>query len=341
MSPKFFPRFFRTSRDYAAELPSKLTFAATRGESIQQLTGIAIDAVMREAIEKAQLNHVDFVSSGVMSSEGFAAQSYSQYMISLGAIYDIDPFLVGELKESEGDEITISDLKPPQRVFYLHFGSQSDIVFNDRVIFEGAFILVDPLGWRITICGRREGHWWDRPADVHTLRLPPEVFQSPINDAIEESLRIDFNDLVVAREALAQRMPSMSKAVDVAVKSNEDSSFALKRAMNLCAQTLAYMTSYHDDMNESWQDDTPLRLREKAESAPTKKERDRSESKLRSMGFERVCHIGKLIAKAQRDAISTGTMMPHTRRAHWRNQAHGPHMSLRKLIWIHRMRVMS
>jgi hypothetical protein len=132
----------------------------------------------------------------------------------------------------------------------------------------------------------------------------------------------------------------MADAVGKSMAAHDEAAPALKSALNLCAQVLAYMVSYGDDSLDEWQDDTPVKMREKAENSVSKKERERNLSKLTAMGFWRVIKVGRNFQRAHQFAEEGGTRSPHTRRAHWRNQAHGPRMALRKLIWIYRTRVL-
>jgi len=64
----------------------------------------------------------------------------------------------------------------------------------------------------------------------------------------------------------------------------------------------------------------------------------RAKSKLAALGYVPVHVCGKRIEE-QRNRIGIATLdhghvASHWRRGHWRNQAHGPARSLRKLIWV-------
>lgn len=349
MSIKYFPQHFRRTRSYAATLPTVLAGMSKSSVAVREMEHATTDAIGREYIKNLDralspsAAYLQLISSGAFLTEGLAAQSHAQFEINGKHIFDVDSFLVAELKDSDGDEITIADLKPQFLNFYVHVGAQDDIVFAGGVIFEGAYVLVDPISWRITLCGRRPGKWWDRPSDVHTLRLPSVIFQSPLNVAIEEALDIDRKDLFAAQAGMSGNSatsPSMNTAVDLALKSHFESTDALKKAMNLIAQVLAYVASYGEDSREGWQDETPEKMRMKADSNANQKERERNESKLTSMGFWRVFKVGKDFSAANLAANQSMSRAPHSRRAHWRNQAHGPRHSLRKLIWIYRTRIL-
>jgi hypothetical protein len=348
MTPRFFPQHFRRTRPYSTLLVTKLTGAKRSGVPLKSLDGIVAETIAQDVTNqkggvKANRDphsmldeYMGLLKSGAMISEGFAAQSNAQFEIEGSVVFDVDPVLVAELKDSDGGEIAIADLKPASDAFYIHLGAQEDIVFNGNVVFEGAYILPDERSWRITICGRRPGPWWDRPADVHTLRLPPGVFQSPLGDAIDEALAVDRADLMSAHQQLVTNFGTATTAIEKALAAHEASTDALKKALNLCAQVLAYIVNYDDDKEHAWQDDTPQKLREKADGADTQKERERNLSKLRSMGFWKIIKVGHQFGNLHLAAALAGTRAPHSRAGHWRRQAHGPQMSLRKLIYIQR-----
>ena len=70
----------------------------------------------------------------------------------------------------------------------------------------------------------------------------------------------------------------------------------------------------------------------------------RARSQLAALGYVPVLLCGQQVEEQrQRIGASTspgaGHPVTHWRRGHWRNQAHGPGRSLRKLIWVMPMRV--
>ena len=65
----------------------------------------------------------------------------------------------------------------------------------------------------------------------------------------------------------------------------------------------------------------------------------RARSRLAALGYVPVLLCGQQVEK-QRQRVGAsaspgaGHPVTHWRRGHWRNQAHGPGRSLRKLIWL-------
>ena len=73
-----------------------------------------------------------------------------------------------------------------------------------------------------------------------------------------------------------------------------------------------------------------MRLVEQLRSG-TPREQARARSKLWSAGFVPIERVG---LRFEREFTLERSVSQHIRRGHWRNQAHGPGFSLRKLIWM-------
>ena len=110
-------------------------------------------------------------------------------------------------------------------------------------------------------------------------------------------------------------------------------------ALQLLGNALAYVSAYPEDVREQWQPGTPEAIVIKAGRAG--KEGVNAASRLFSMGFRRVRRVGEDFEVAdEARGGGGGAKSPHWRTGHWRHQAHGPQMSLRKLIWIRPMRIL-
>lgn len=349
---KYFPQHFKRTRGYHKAVTEQIVGQRKNGAMYLDLIGtasklVAFDYVAKVYGEKGTTDKVvllkgfqELVSSGMLFSEGMGAMNHGDFELSGSVVFDVNPSLVSELKDSDADEISISDVEPPFPAFYLHVGPQSDIVFNGSVVFEGAYIRCSGGDWSITICGRRPGNWWDDPADWHTLRLTAETFDLPLPLAIDRALEIDRDDLI-KRQSESNRQSAVSdEYVSSVLVKNDASARAMKAALNLCVQILAYIANYRDDQKKEWQEGTPEKMREKADAAPSVKERDRNESKLRSMGYWKVIKVGFEFGRAHLEAARAGERTPHSRRAHWRRQRYGQGFALSKLIYIQRTFVM-
>lgn len=108
--------------------------------------------------------------------------------------------------------------------------------------------------------------------------------------------------------------------------------------LKLIVNSLAYLTAYPKDVETTWPKNTPAHLRKELGKTDNRNEQRRIQSKLASLGFTPVHICGrKLAAELDRQAAAAGEERhpaAHWRRGHWRRQPHGPHNSLRKLVWL-------
>jgi hypothetical protein len=112
------------------------------------------------------------------------------------------------------------------------------------------------------------------------------------------------------------------------------------RAMKLVSNALLYLSQYPEDSEPAWQEGTPRGYVEKYQRQTTDpKARAKTLSRAQHEGFTIIRKVGKLFE--QEEARGEGeSPSPHLRRAHWRRQAYGPKLSLRKLMWIRAARVL-
>lgn len=107
--------------------------------------------------------------------------------------------------------------------------------------------------------------------------------------------------------------------------------------MGLLMNALAYRQAYPDDQEAGWPEGAPVRLVDQVLQSSSPKARDRSLDKLWRLGWWRHVILGpKAAADLAKQKATRGAVRGHWRKGHWRAQAHGPAMSLRKLIYIWR-----
>lgn len=98
------------------------------------------------------------------------------------------------------------------------------------------------------------------------------------------------------------------------------------------------VTAHPDDIATVWPTGTPEALQTKASTGQGKDVR-RARSQLAARGYVPVLLCGQQVERQRqrvRASASPGAGNPvtHRHRRHWRNQAHGPGRSLRKLVWV-------
>lgn len=113
--------------------------------------------------------------------------------------------------------------------------------------------------------------------------------------------------------------------------------------MRLVVNALCYVTAYPDDIATVWPSRAPEALKIKA-STGQGREVMRARSQLAALGYVPVLLCGQQVEEQRQRigasaSLGAGHPVTHWRRGHWRNQAHGPGRSLRKLIWVMPMRV--
>lgn len=340
---RYFPQYYRASRAFARDLPAKLQEVASR-DGLAASEHYLVDAVGKDAM-RTGASVADLMEGTALSQEMAAAQTYAQFMLDGAFVYDVAPKLGQALHASDTDELCISQLHLPAHSFYLHFG-RSDIRLNDAWPLEGLFVLPSPRSWRLILCARRTagpGSWFNRPGETHLLRIPPECFNMPFPEAVASALKIDAQDIEMARARISRHPqegllpPSLKGVADTALELNELNQTALRDALVWAGNALAYLTAYPEDARRDWQPGSPASMVEKANRPG--KEGERAASKMTSMGFWNATVVGAAFDLASGDAAGS-SVSAHWRRGHWRHQAHGPAMSLRKLVWIRPMRVL-
>jgi hypothetical protein len=279
----------------------------------------------------------------LMEQEGLLAQIQSQWFMRGARILDFTPSLVEALRHSDAGDMRLSDLVgDSEMAFYLHFGPQQDLLLADGQPLEGLMVVHMPeRGFvRMLMMGRRTGSWPESGAgETQMLRFRLEDMKDlPFDEAVEAAVELDITDIRTGRaklEAMGAKPTLDFQAMEDRQRKNAGT---YREALRLAGNALAYLKAYPEDIIRAWQPGTPSSLQEKA-SRPGK-EGPRAESKLRSMGFRPVEVVGLEFEEADARAAAGGPRSPHWRRGHWRHQAHGPQLSLRKLIWIRPVRVL-
>ena len=123
----------------------------------------------------------------------------------------------------------------------------------------------------------------------------------------------------------------------------------LERILRYVINTLLYVTLPDAELQLLYRDPEVEKLHEKLSRAPKgSHKREKLNGELRSKSKDRVTLLGstvKLMRRAHDTAPGAGggdgtkLYVQHIRRGHWRNQAHGPEHSLRRLMWIKPMMV--
>lgn len=343
MTARYFPQFWNQTRPYAKTLKERMASAALAG-------GIpaANEVLFREIVQaaaRAGLSPQSMMAGGLLAREAMGAQTLAQWELDGARVWDYAPSLVEALRWSEPGDLQLADVLPfLDKAAYFHFGPQTDWLLDGRWPVEGILVLAPLQGFLRVVLVARPTQAWTLPEanSFQMLRFPLETTaRLPFAAAVEAAVQLDLDDIEQARRAMQTGSQELggAEAADVLSQRQEQNAPLYTKALRLLGGALAYAQAYPEDSREDWQEGTPAKWVQKA--ALPGKEGPRSESKLRAMGFWRVRRVGDEFEAADK-AQRQGHVGPsaHWRKGHWRNQAHGPQLSLRKLIWIRPVRVL-
>jgi hypothetical protein len=255
-----------------------------------------------------------------------------QYELHGRQIFDFSSGLVQMLQHTDIRDCSVQNLLLPYPALYMHFGRAAGIEVEgsngELEYIDGALIAhakdesmevlklalsgVDRSGARV----RRTMHYTSLPAEA--MRLP---VQQAIDAGVEYFLdgpprRSDVPEWV--QDFWEDRRRHAGKAAIAALPLIVNGLFYLENPPRPHRVALGAATPA--ELVAQWEGTVPARRR-------------KLQAKLTADGYTLVHLVGEEIAH-RADGSGSGTVAPHWRRGHWREQAHGPKMSLRKRILI-------
>lgn len=266
----------------------------------------------------------------------FNAQEWApvigQYELHGRQIFDMSSGLVEMLQETDVRQCTLQNLQLPYPAFYMHFGRQAelkvvgaggDTEYIDGVLVahaqgDGIQILrfattsIDESGRRVTLPG-------------HFLSLGDGELQLPVHDAMDAAVK----SFAAEAGASPGEFPS-AEAFWICLR--QRAADALKVALPLIVNGLFYLENPPRPPRKVPGAGTPDGLVARWERTPANRRR-KLNSKLSAEGYTLVHLVGEEIALSSTQG-GGGTVAPHWRRGHWREQAYGQRLSLRKRILI-------
>lgn len=305
-------------------------------------------------------------SSQAMDAMISLAMKWGRYVQSGRQIFDFPPSMVDMFKETDVEDIPLNMIRMPYTCQYLYFGPQAELELEPGWFIDGAYVerFVEDGDFAVTVTACPTDHslsrlWPGYPEPYFSQGFLERFRTTDLGTAVDEVLaeelaghnkRInevpDSKDITaeVAREAAAagEMIPEGVQMVD---KSGVNSRVRLdttsrrfpiyRAALRLVVNALCYMTAYPDDVEASWPDGTPERLKAQTASGKFKEARN-AKSKLEALGYVPVHFCGRAWTHAAAPSAGTGRkgVATHWRRGHWKRQPHGEGRKLRKLIWI-------
>jgi hypothetical protein len=342
----FYPQHFKRTRPYAKTYMDGLdelmkTNALNPKSSYNLSAKCILDAYKPTGIVPGGPN---FNSQG-FTVENQAALIYGEWVHRGAALYAFRQPLTEALLATGVGEISLNELHFPFDCAYFHFGPQPGLVLQSGASVTGAYVLWSPEhSLRISLAAPlpADTPWASRWAEVYDLRITRPHFGKNLESAILHALVDDAEDIRLAADKLKGIPNSMAEsgfaAIEAFLVTLDANKETFSRCLQLIANAICYVTAFPDDALTTWQAGTPEKMAVKADTAAPK-EASRAASKLNAMGYRKVRYIGGEFSAAASNT-GGGQVSPHWRRGHWRSQAHGPQMSLRKLIWLKPTRVL-
>lgn len=317
---------------------------------MQQMNEQASRFPMRERLRRPAL------ASKAITDQVQLCLGVASYRRAGSQLFDLPPSLVEMLANTDVDQLPLSMLKIPYASLYIHFGPQGRLQLAPGFAVDGAYVTQPFPGMlAITITSAPPSpevadQWSFNPAPGFTQSYDQAAMALSVGEAVDRALSDKIAGLMKVRsgEAPAVLGRLREEARDAGIgdinwigqRTAQSSLDALpgeaevyRQALRLVVNGLAYITAYPDDVKTEWASGTPKSMIEKA--ARPGKEGARAKSKLEAMGYRLVHLCGQGLAR--RDGAAgpgTGKVASHWVRGHWRNQAHGPGRTLRKMIWV-------
>jgi hypothetical protein len=247
-------------------------------------------------------------------------------------IFDLSGGLVDMLQQTDVRDCSLRSLQLPYPAFYMRFGTREDLKsvgakgapeYIDGVLVSFrkgskgkvlalATTSVDESGVRM----RQPGHYLD---------LHEEEMQLPVHSAVEVALQRFIRTGV-------DPMPETPWLPALWTERRQCATVAVLAIMPLIVNGLFYLENPPRPARTALGSGVPGDLVDQWERTPSDRRR-KLISKLNAEGYTVVHLVGEEIARSSSLGFA-GTVVPHWRRGHWREQAHGPRLSLRKRILI-------
>ena len=339
----YYPPHFAQTRPYVKAFLRDVDERMKTAYGHQDIMGIASKHVANAFFDKGVVPGGAGMDPQAFALECRCALLYNAWRLEGGVIYDFDPQLTQALRQSSLAEVCINDLQYPFETIYFAFGALSGLVLESGAPVTGAYVYYAPgYALRISLTAPLAASTplSARGYELYDLGIKEKHFSVNLEEAVKLALEDDLEDI---RSALAEMktrgdartrtdtVPTLERLLHTQAAQFE----VYSQVVQLVANGLCYASAYRDDVRERWPASTPDKLKQKAEGQG--KEAQRAASKLLSMGFRKVRYLGEDFSAS---ADESGSVAPHMRRAHWRNQAYGPGFSQHRLVWIRRTRVL-
>jgi|GEM_PF-3152941 len=330
---------------------------ATTVDDFQMLGNAVVSRINQSAARyplRQRVKHPQLQSKDVAGQVELAL-SVQNYRRAGSQMFDFPPSLVEMLANTDVDQVPLSMLTLPYTAQYIHFGPQPDLQLKPGFVVDGAYVY-RPFDGALAITltsvpstPQISAEWSFNPAPGFTQSYSPEVIALSVGEAVDTVLSEKMAELIKQRDAGAERLsPDMQaqareaglgefswvghKTASATLAGLPAEAEVYRQALRLVVNGLAYITAYTDDVKSEWVPGTPATMIQKTQRPG--KEGVNAKSKLEAMGYRLVHLCGQGLSSQTRGAAGDRKVATHWVRGHWRNQAHGPGRTLRKMIWV-------
>ncbi|NLI93738.1 MAG: DUF386 domain-containing protein [Peptococcaceae bacterium] len=354
---RYHPERFRVTRPYAKQIVnffrSNISDGIPSMVHLQELSGMIMkkynEELMKLPFEKRPPD------TRQLSKEISYAVQYATFVMYGRNIFHFEPDLTEKFRQTDVDEVPVSALIYPYKVFYMSFGIQEDLdLWHQGYYVDGAYIAALPgLPLQIILSTVRKDvdykdktNWITNPDRYYYLALnidnPEASISFVVDQALEEEIKShdvshlpDESGVYEIDGQNIMMIDNKHNSAELDISDAKQGFNVFKEALRLVINGLCYVTSYREEIKEQWPDETPKLLLERLTNATKNSSRQKIRAELTSLGYTKVNFCGRTISKDKVELISSGKeISAHWRRGHWRNQAYGQGLKDRKLIWI-------
>lgn len=254
-------------------------------------------------------------------------------------IVSIGPALSEGFENTDLKGLVLEDFNLPFESVYLHLEKSTWVASSSSGSFPVEGVMVYRLGgldgkpsMRIMLCPR-DWDYREIPVFTPSLIVKGDDFECDCGEMAQRALKTDLLDIESTR---LKSDPKAKQTLETVFKIQTENAAIYEKALNLALNAFAFMSGYPEETESAvFSDSAPEKLVRQATTG-SPKEKERSLSKLRGLGFLPYFKVGR--AMEAELSLSMGLsskdgVKPHLRRGHWMQQAYGQGRALRKLMW--------
>lgn len=278
-NPQLHPERFKALRSHLNpinNLYSKSVDGASGLLTVDQLNVVAMH--IRSGINDKKKNF-PFLSgynsphpNMVVESELALTTAYSRFNSKGKNIYQFPVTLVGMLRNTENDDITVEKVKLPHSSLYIHFGSQKDLIIKGVGLLDGAYVESK------------------KTTESHILKITFTTSPVSTDEKWFLSPEIYFTYEINLNTHCNKNLYTVLNEGENSLTQQEENFPEYKKALRLLINALYFTTAFPDYIEEDWGDETPTHLITEAKTA---KEKLKVHASLIKEGYILVNHCGR------------------------------------------------